>query len=72
LIVVPVTRTIRGIATEVILTTDDGLPTACAVNFDHVSLARRDRLGALIATYSVQRWPEAQRALPSACGFADV
>jgi mRNA interferase MazF len=36
-IVVPATRTIRGINTEVVLTEDDGMPTACALNFDHVS-----------------------------------
>jgi mRNA-degrading endonuclease toxin of MazEF toxin-antitoxin module len=37
IIVVPATRTIRGLATEVILTADDGMPAACALNFDHVS-----------------------------------
>jgi mRNA interferase MazF len=36
IIVVPATRTIRGIDTEVVLTEDDGMPTACALNFDHV------------------------------------
>ena len=40
-IVVPATRTIRGIDTELVLTEDDGMPTACALNFDHVSLARK-------------------------------
>ncbi|HVY28338.1 MAG TPA: type II toxin-antitoxin system PemK/MazF family toxin [Polyangiaceae bacterium] len=29
-IVVPATRTIRGIQTEVVLTEEDGMPTACA------------------------------------------
>lgn len=29
IIVVPVTRTIRGLATEVVLTPDDGMPTPC-------------------------------------------
>ena len=48
-IVVPATRTIRGIDTEVILTEDDGMPTACALNFDHVSLVRKEQLGAAIA-----------------------
>ena len=41
-IVVPVTRTIRGLATEVMLTPDDGMPVASALNFDHIALARRD------------------------------
>ena len=39
IIVVPATRTIRGLTTEVVLTPDDGMPAACALNFDHVSLA---------------------------------
>lgn len=72
LIVVPATRTIRGIATELVLTADDGMPTACALNFDHVALARRDRVGAMITRLNPERWAEAERALLIACGFADV
>ncbi len=45
-IVVPATRTIRGISTELVLTTDDGMPATCALNFDHVALAQRARIGA--------------------------
>jgi mRNA interferase MazF len=41
IIVVPATRTIRGLTSEVVLTADDGMPAACALNFDHASLARR-------------------------------
>ena len=63
IIVVPATRTIRGIATEVVLTTDDAMPTACALNFDHVALARRDRLGSVITSLPTTRWTEAERAL---------
>ena len=36
IIVVPVTRTIRGLTTEVVLTPDDGMPIVCTLNFDHV------------------------------------
>ena len=32
IIVAPVTRTIRGLKTEVLLTEEDGVPAACAVN----------------------------------------
>ena len=71
IIVVPATRTIRGIATEVVLTTDDGVPAACALNFDHVALARRDRIGSVIANLAPTRWAEAERALLVACGFAE-
>ena len=68
-IAAPVTRTIRGLATEVVLTSDDGMPVACAVNFDHVGLAQRARIGALIGELRVERWSEARTALLVACGF---
>ena len=52
LIVAPATRTIRGLATglatEVVLATDDGMPDTCALNFDHLALVQRSRLGAVI------------------------
>lgn len=70
LIVVPATRTIRGIDTEVVLTPDDGMPAACALNLDHVSLARKERLGAVLATLNDARWPEVEQALLVACGFS--
>jgi mRNA interferase MazF len=69
-IVVPATRTIRGIHTEVVLTEDDGMPAACALNFDHVSLARKERIGATITRLDGKRWGEVERALLVACGFA--
>ena len=69
IIVFPATRTIRGLTTEVILTPDDGMPAACALNFDHVSLAQRNRIGEVLCTLPDTRWPEAQRALLIACGF---
>lgn len=68
-IVVPVTRTIRGLTSEVVLTPDDGMPVTCALNFDHISLAQRDRVSSVICTFPDSRWPEVQRALMIACGF---
>jgi mRNA interferase MazF len=69
IIVAPATRTIRGLETEVILTEDDGMPAECALNFDHVALARRDRFGSVLCTFPEHRWPEARQALLQACGF---
>jgi mRNA interferase MazF len=69
IIVVPVTRTIRGLDTEVVLTTDDGMPVACALNFDHIALAQRSKIGALVTTLPAKLWPDAERALLVACGF---
>jgi mRNA interferase MazF len=68
-VVVPATRTIRGLGTEVLLFPEDGMPTTCAINFDHVSLAQRDRIGALICMLPDRRWPEVRGALLMACGF---
>ena len=68
IIVVPVTRTIRGIATEVLLSVDDGMPTACALNLDHIALAQRSRFGPVLTTLPEPRWPEVERALLVACG----
>jgi mRNA interferase MazF len=69
LIVAPLTRTVRGLATEVVLTPDDGMPVVSAINFDHVSLAQRSRLGAILASLPESRWSEVRTALLTACGF---
>jgi mRNA interferase MazF len=69
-IVVPATRTIRGISSEVVLTTEDGMPALCALNFDHLSLAQKGRLGEVIMELSQARWEEVRQALLVACGFS--
>lgn len=69
IIVVPVTRAIRGLSTEVVLSPDDGMPVVCALNFDHISLAQRNRIGAALCSLPESRWPEVRRAVPVACGF---
>lgn len=69
IIVAPVTRTIRGLRTEMLLTEEDGMPTPCAINFDHLSLGQKDRFGSVLCTLSEHRWSEARRALLVACGF---
>lgn len=69
IIVVPATRTVRGLTTEVVLTTDDGMPVTCALNLDHVSLAQRDRIRGVICNLPDSRWPDVRRALNIACGF---
>jgi mRNA interferase MazF len=55
IVVAPVTRTIRELRTEILPTEDDGMPTACAVNFDRVSLGQRDRFGAVLCSLSEDR-----------------
>lgn len=72
IIVVPATRTIRGLKAEIILTEDDGMPLACALNFDHVSLAQRNRIGAVLCRLAETRWSEVRQALLIACGFEET
>ena len=62
IIVVPATRTIRGLTTEVILSLDDGMPVICALNFDHVSLAQRDRIGPALCSLPESLGPSCLRA----------
>jgi mRNA interferase MazF len=53
LLVAPVTRTVRGIPTEIELGTDEGLAVPCAASFDNLQPVNRalltDRVGALAA-----------------------
>ncbi|CAN5792050.1 hypothetical protein BH11MYX2_BH11MYX2_07900 [soil metagenome] len=45
------------------------MPESCALNFDHVALVQRSRLGAVIAELPAARWPEVEQALLVACGY---
>lgn len=46
------------------------MPVVSALNFDHVALGQRQRIGALICTLPEERWIEVRSALLIACGFA--
>jgi mRNA interferase MazF len=69
IVIAPVTRTIRGLTTEVLLTEADGMPAACALNLDHLTLGQRNRFGSVLCRLPERRWPEVRRALLTACGF---
>ncbi len=58
-LVAPVTTRVRGIPTEVELTEEEGLPHACAANFDHVFTLRRERLRERITILRPDRLDEA-------------
>lgn len=61
-LVAPVTTTVRGIPTEVVLDVDDGLDRHCVANFDNVFTLRRDRLQRRIARLGQERLEELCRA----------
>jgi len=69
--VAPITSTIRGIPTEVLLDESDDMKGACAINFDHVQTVARGKLGALITKLPETKMPQLKSALLFAFGFDD-
>ena len=67
--VAPITSTIRGIPTEVLLSKEDGMPKDCAVNLDHIQTVSKGKIGPLITTLSSARMSELGSALLFALGF---
>ena len=61
--VAPVTSRIRDIPTEVVLTSDDGLPRTCAANLDHLQTVSRTRVGSLITMLRAGRMRQIADAL---------
>ncbi len=67
--VAPVTTTVRGIPSEVLVGEPDGLPRSGAVNLDHLQTVSRGRVEDLIATLSSGKMREIRTALLFALGF---
>ena len=67
--VAPITTTVRGIPTEVVLSPDDGVPQACAVNLDNIQTVQKDRFGPYIAHLSRERLMALRGAIAFALGF---
>jgi mRNA interferase MazF len=69
LVVAALTRTRRGLVSELELTTaEDGLPDACVVNFDNIHTLPRARFRRRVATLSPARMAQACRVLAAATG----
>jgi mRNA interferase MazF len=70
LLVVPATRTVRGIPTEVTLDEGDGMPSSCALTLDNLTVVSRASLGSRITTLTSERMTEVCTALgvAVACG----
>jgi mRNA interferase MazF len=61
--VAPVTRTIRGIPTEVRLGIAEGLKSESVANLDSLQTVGKERLGRYIGSISVRRKTELRKAL---------
>ena len=67
-VVAALTRTRRGLVSELELTKADGVPTDSVVNFDNIHTIARDRLRRRVATLPAGRMAEACRVLQAATG----
>lgn len=61
--IAPITSTIRSIPTELVLTEEDGLPHACAANFDNLQTVPKGQIGDRITRLSRRRMHEAAAAV---------
>ncbi len=63
-----ISRTIRGIPTEVVLDEDDGMPVRCAVSLDNLGDAWKAMLTEHVTTLSASRMNDVCRAMTIATG----
>lgn len=66
--VAPITSTIRGVPSEVLLSEEDGMKSACAVNLHNAVTVAQDRLGKRVAQLSSSRMHEICAALRFSLG----
>ena len=66
--VAPITSTIRGVPSEVILDIDDGMKGRCAVNLHNAVTIAQARLGRRVANLGVARMEDVCAALRFALG----
>ncbi len=67
-VVAAITRTVRGLVSELILTPDDGVPTDCVVNFDNIHTIPRTAFRRQITKLEPPRLAHACQTLRDATG----
>ena len=67
-VVVPCTRTVRGLLSELPLGPDDGMPEPCVANFDNLHSLRRSAFRRRITRLSPARLTDACAVLDRALG----
>jgi mRNA interferase MazF len=67
-VVAALTRTRRGLTSELMLTPADGVPTECVVNFDNLHTIPRTSFRRLVTRLSTVRLAQACRRLAAATG----
>ena len=69
LIIAPITSTIRGIPSELVLGVEDGMSQECAVNFDHLQTIPKARLGRMVTVLSDEKLSQVGPAVCFALGL---
>lgn len=68
-VVAALTRTVRGLVSEVHLSAaDDGVPTDCIVNFDNIHTLQREAFRRVVVELRPRKMVEACRALRDSTG----
>jgi mRNA interferase MazF len=68
--IAPITSSIRGAPSEVIVGVDDGLKHDSAVNLDHVQTVEKTRLRTFVGSLNPHKMRQVCRALATATGCA--
>jgi mRNA interferase MazF len=71
-IAVEITPTIRGIASEIALGEDEGLPRACVANCDSLRMVPRTALARRAGRLAPERESEVKRAMGAALGWREL
>jgi mRNA interferase MazF len=66
--VAPITSTIRGAPSEVIVGVEEGLKRDSAINLDHVQTVEKSKLNRFVGTVGSQKMKDVCRALATATG----
>ncbi len=70
--VAPITTSVRGIPSEVVIGTECGLKTTSAINLDNLATVPKKGLRAFVGTVSSEVLGEVREALLFALGFDDL
>jgi mRNA-degrading endonuclease toxin of MazEF toxin-antitoxin module len=68
--VAPITSSIRGAPSEVVVGVDEGLKNDSAINLDHVQTVEQSRLTRFVGSLPERKMVEVCRALAIAAGCA--
>lgn len=67
--VIPITRTIRDVRSQILLDESDGMDTLCVLNIDIIQTIHKNNIGPLVTQLSENRMKEVFEAIKFAFGF---